>query len=504
MQFLPRFYGGISTLLLLVFLQGCTSTPASSSNQNRPNILLIFADDQRADALGASGNPYIQTPNLDRLAGEGIRFSNSYVMGGHHGAICAPSRAMLLSGKSLFHVYDRLDGVLTLPKYLSENGYHTFATGKWHNGRPSFEANFQEARSVMLGGMSDHFKVPLRDMQADGTLGESYERSFSTDIFADAALEFLERYSDGPQESPFFCYVAFTAPHDPRSPHESYREAYADSILPVPGNFKALHPFRFDDFNVRDETLAPWPRTPEIIQSSLADYYGLIQHLDKRVGDLIAKLEDENLLDNTLIIYAADNGLAIGSHGLLGKQSLYEHSTKVPLIISGPGIPKGQTSDALAYLFDLFPTLMDYLELPQPEGIDGQSLLPVIQHKQEGVRTHLYTAYRNTVRALRDQEWKLIYYPQLNHHQLFNLNRDPLEINNLAYAPAHREKVQEMMKLIKQHRDETTDTLNLYPEKIMPKAYDYRTLKQTPDPWQPEYTLKKYFPKEVYEAASWD
>lgn len=504
MQFPLRFYGVIVTLFTLFVQYGCTPTPDTSSSQNRPNILLIFADDQRADALGASGNPYIRTPNIDRLANQGVRFSNSYVMGGHHGAICAPSRAMLLSGKSLFHVYDRLDGVLTLPKYLSESGYQTFATGKWHNGGPSFEANFQEARAVMLGGMSDHFKVPLRDMQADGTLGDSYEKGFSTDIFADAALDFLDNYSAGPRDMPFFCYLAFTAPHDPRSPHESYRQAYTDSAMPVPGNFKALHPFRFDDFNVRDETLAPWPRTPEVIQASLADYYGLIQHLDDRVGDLIDKLEDTDLLDNTLIIYAADNGLAVGSHGLLGKQSLYEHSTKVPLIISGPGIPKGQTSDALAYLFDLFPTLLDYLELPQPEGIDGQSLLPVIHGDQKEVRTRLYTAYRNTIRAIRDQEWKLIYYPQLNHHQLFNLKQDPLEIKNLAYESEYLPKVQEMMQQIESNRNRTSDTLNLYPEKIISKAYDYRTLKQTADPWQPEYTLKKYFPKETYEAASWD
>lgn len=501
MQFLSLIRGSAITLIGLILIIGCSRAP---DFPKRPNILLIFADDQRSDALGASGNSYIRTPNLDVLAAEGIRFSNSYVMGGHHGAICAPSRAMLLSGKSLFHVYDRLDGVLTLPKYLGENDYQTFATGKWHNGAKSFEANFQQGKAIMLGGMSDHYKVPLRDLQANGALGEAYEKGFSTDIFADAALDFIDQYSEGPREHPFFCYLAFTAPHDPRSPHESYQQAYADSAIPVPGNFKSLHPFRFDDFNVRDETLAPWPRTPEIIQSSLADYYALIEHLDRRVGDLVAKLKDKNLFENTIIIYAADNGLAIGSHGLLGKQSLYEHSTKVPLIISGPGIPKGQTSEALVYLFDLFPTLLDYLNLPQPEGVDGKSLLLVIRGDQEGVRDQLYTAYRNTVRALRDKEWKLIYYPQLNHQQLFNLEQDPLELKNLAYDAAYHAKVQEMMLQIEECKKQTTDTLNLFPKKIMPKAYDYRTLKQTPDPWQPEYTLHKYFPKAAQTNAIWD
>jgi arylsulfatase A-like enzyme len=490
------FLGIISTLLLCSLGISCS---VETEKSVRPNILFIFADDQRADALGAFGNPYIRTPNLDRLASNGVRFSNSYVMGGHHGAICAPSRAMMLSGKSLFNVYDRLDGVLTFPKYLSQQGYQTFATGKWHNGAPSFEANFQTGNSVMLGGMSNHFKVPLRNLESDGKLGEPREEGFSTDLFADAALNFLDSYGKGNRDQPFLCYLAFTAPHDPRSPHEKYQNAYADDALPVPGNFKALHPFQFDDFNVRDETLAPWPRTPEVIQSSLAEYYALIQHLDNRVGNLINRLDSLDLLDNTLIVYAADNGLALGSHGLLGKQNLYEHSTKVPLIISGPGIPHGQTSDALVYLYDLFPTLMEYLNVPAPEGLNGSSLMPLIEKKQEEVRSSLYTAYRNTIRAVRDKQWKLIYYPQLGQKQLFNLEDDPLELNNLANNPDNQNKIDAMMEMIKEHRTATNDTINLYPEHLQSGEYDYTTLKQTPDPWQPEYNIRKYFPEEVWD-----
>lgn len=490
-----RIFWSISVLFLCGMGNSCSSKPEKSG---LPNILIIFADDQRADALGVSGNPYIRTPNLDRLAANGVRFSNSYVMGGHHGAICAPSRAMLLSGKSLFNVYDRLDGVLTFPKYLSQQGYQTFATGKWHNGAPSFEANFQSGSSVMLGGMSNHFKVPLRNLESDGKLGELREEGFSTDLFADAALDFLDDYGKGSRDKPFLCYLAFTAPHDPRSPHEKYQSAYADNALPVPGNFKALHPFQFDDFNVRDETLAPWPRTPEVIQSSLAEYYALVQHLDDRVGDLISRLDTLNLLKNTLIVYAADNGLALGSHGLLGKQNLYEHSTKVPLIISGPGIPKGQTSDALVYLFDLFPTIIDYLHLPAPDGLDGYSLMPLMGQEQESVRSNLYTAYRNTIRAVRDEQWKLIYYPQLGRNQLFNLAVDPLELNNLANNPAHQNRMDEMMAMIREQHDATNDTLNLFPEHLQSGEYDYKKLKQVPDPWQPEYNLRKYFPEDVW------
>lgn len=482
-------------IILGLFILNIACTSFQKEIKQKPNILFLFADDQRADALGIESNPYIKTPNIDNLAKGGTRFLNSYVMGGHHGAICAPSRAMLLSGKSLFHVYDRLDGVNTLPKYLNNFGYETFATGKWHNGASSFESNFQQGKQIMLGGMSDHFEVPVRNLDNKKKLSAPQKKGYSTDLFADAALEFLDRYKDSGKQDPFFCYIAFTAPHDPRSPALNYSNAYAKDEIPLPANFSPLHPFRFDDFNVRDETLAPWPRTPEVIQSSLAEYYALIQHIDDRVGDLISRLEKHELLDNTLIIYTADNGLALGSHGLLGKQNLYEHSTKVPLIISGPGIPKGQTSEALVYLFDLFPTLVDYLDYPMPKQIDGKSLMKIIKGSENQVRNSLYTSYRNTVRAVRDQEWKLIRYPQIDVTQLFHLKKDPHELHDLAENPEYFSKVNELMSCLNEHRLATEDTINMNPKYFEEKVYDYKKLVQKLDPWQPSYIIEKYFPK---------
>jgi arylsulfatase A-like enzyme len=461
--------------------------------QNRPNILFLFADDQRADALGCSGNSYIKTPNIDKLAERGVRFSNSYVMGGHHGAICAPSRAMLMSGKSLFHVYDRLQGVETMPRYFSEYGYVTFGTGKWHNEKSAFEATFKQGKNVFLGGMCDHFTVPARDMGADRKLGEPESKGYSTDIFAEAAMGFINEYAKGDRNKPFFCYVAFTAPHDPRSPRPDYIGMYPDESVPLPENFIKLHPFAFDELTIRDENLAPWPRTPEIIQASVADYYALISHLDDKVGEIVETLIKQGLFENTIIVYAADNGLAIGSHGLLGKQNLYEHSMKVPAIISGPGIPKKKVNDALIYLYDLFPTLCAATNLPAPKEIDGKNLLPVIKGEKEDVRNSLFTAYRNTVRAVRTDEWKLIRYPQINYTQLYNLKKDPLEINNLAALSEQKTRVDEMMELLKKWVAETKDTINLNPSVILPMDYDYTKLKQKPDNWQPEYILNKYF-----------
>jgi arylsulfatase A-like enzyme len=466
----------------------------------KPNILFLFADDQRADALGASGNPYINTPNIDTLAQRGVRFTNCYVMGGHHGAISAPSRAMLLSGKNLFHVYDVLDGVQTMPMYFAKNGYETFGTGKWHNGAKSFEASFQNGKNVFLGGMSDHNNVPCRDLGKDGKLSEPVNKGYSTDIFASAAIDYINGYTKGDKTNPFFCYVAFTAPHDPRSPRKDLIGMYPDNSLPVPGNFMKLHPFAFDQLDIRDENLAPWPRTPEIIQASLADYYALISHLDAKVGEIIRTLKKNGLYNNTIIIYAADNGLAIGSHGLMGKQSLYEDCMKVPLIITGPGIPSDKISDALVYLYDLFPTLCSLSKLSIPEGIDGTDLANIIYGKVRGVRTSLYTVYRNTVRAVRSKEWKLIRYPQRNFTQLFNLEKDPLEINNLALKPEYQSKVDEMMMLLRDWYKATDDTASLDPKVILPMQYDYSKLKQTPDEFQPEYILKKYFNKAVVDS----
>jgi len=250
---------------------------------------------------------------------------------------------------------------------------------------------------------------------------------------------------------------------------------------------------------VRDENLAPWPRTPEIIQKSLADYYALISHLDARIGDIIESLKKNGLFENTIIVYAADNGLAIGSHGLLGKQNLYEHSMKVPLMISGPGIPKSKVSNALVYLFDMFPTLCDLCQLPSPKGVDGKDLAPVVKGKVATVRNSLYTAYRNTVRAVRTDEWKLIRYPRHDYSQLFNLKNDPLEINNLAAAPEYKTKLDEMMNLLKEWYISTNDTASLNPQPKLPMKYDHRLLKQKPDGWQPEYTLKKYFSEVDWE-----
>lgn len=484
-----RLFGLCLTLLFSSTFQ----LSVAQQKASKPNVLFLFADDQRADALGASGNDYIQTPNIDQLATDGSRFENAYVMGGNHGAVCAASRAMLLSGKSLFHVYDKLKGERTIPMDFAQAGYSTFGTGKWHNEKEAFEASFQQAKNVYLGGMADHYSLAMRDYDVNGKLGEPTNKGYSTEVFAQGAIAFIEDHVKSGTDKPFFAYVAFTAPHDPYSPEANYINHYPDGTLPLPGNYKPYHPFEFDDLMVRDELLTDWPRKPEVIQMILSDYYALVTHLDTQIGKIIQTLKDNDLYDNTIIVYAADNGLAAGSHGLLGKQSLYEHSTNVPMIIKGPGVPKNETFDAMVYLYDLYPTLSELAGLPKPTQVDGKSLAPVLVGKEKEVRSSLFTAYRHTVRAVRTPEWKLIRYPERDYTQLFNLKNDPLELNNLAENKAYSSTKDELMNQLKDWQKSSGDTAALTTKVIKPLEYDPAKLTRKPDRWQPEYTLKRYF-----------
>jgi arylsulfatase A-like enzyme len=312
----------------------------TETDDARPNFLFLFADDQRTDTIGAWGNPYIETPSLDRLADAGFSFRANYNLGGHHGAVCQPSRMMVNTGMSYFRVPDDMSGARLLPELLGDQGYTTFGTGKWHNGRESWLRGFQNGTAIFFGGMSDHTQVPLQDRLPDGILGKDREDGFSSVLFADAVIDFLRGHTD---DTPFYAYVAFTAPHDPRQPPLPHRDRYYENRPPLPANFAPQHPFLIGDPMVRDEQLAAWPRTEEVVSDQLAEYYGLITHMDEEVGRILDVLDETGHAENTYIIYAADHGLAMGSHGLLGKQSVYEHSQRAPLIVVGPDVPRGES-----------------------------------------------------------------------------------------------------------------------------------------------------------------
>ena len=204
---------------------------------------------------------------------------------------------------------------------------------------------------------------------------------------------------------------------------------YDPDALPLPGNFLEMHPFDNGDLAVRDELLAPWPRMPEVVQRHLADYYGMITHMDAQIGRILVALEDSGKLEQTLIVFLSDHGLSLGSHGLMGKQNLYEEAMRAPLVFAGPGVPHG-SSEALVYLFDVFPTVCELLGVEVPASVEGQSLAGLFANpgaQGTGARDSIFTAYLDVQRAVRDERYKLIAYPQSGQAQLFDLERDPLE-----------------------------------------------------------------------------
>ena len=487
-------------ILPLLFLCLVLATPSlntvGAAEGKRPNIILLFADDQRPDSIGAFGNPHIRTPNLDRLSRQGFRFSRNYCAGSYSGAVCVASRTMLMTGRHWMRVNDRRNwsGLPLLPEVLAQSGYKTFITGKWHNGHTSLKRAFQQGRNVFMGGMSDHTKVPVSDLTSEGQLvDQRTPAGFSSQLFADAAVDFLTAHRDS--EDPFFLYVAFTAPHDPRNPPESYREMYYRKRPPLPPNYMPQHPFDngFVSGVGRDESLAPWPRPKEMVSDQLCEYYGLITHLDEQVGRIVEAMEALSDAENTYLVYTADHGLAMGSHGLLGKQNVYEHSVQSPFIVRGPDVPRGGTTSALTYIHDLYATFCGLADCDLPEGVDSEDLAPVWRGDRESLRETAFLPFQQSMRAITDGRWKLHRYPQTNHTLLFDLEEDPHELRNLAESPTHAIHVARLVGNMQQWQARLGDSQGLTVDHPKPLEVDFSKFKRKLDRWQPAWIREKYF-----------
>jgi len=344
----------------------------------------------------------------------------------------------------------------------------------------------------MFGGMSDHTKVPVRDLGPDGKLTpERISTRFSSEMFADSAIGFLREHKGA---KPFFLYVAFTTPHDPRQPPQAFRQRYYRHPPPLPPNFLPQLPFDNGMMKGgRDENLGAWPRTESMIRDQLAEYYGLITHMDQQISRILSALKRSGRADNTIVIFAADNGLAIGSHGLLGKQSVFEHSMRTPLVIAGPGIPKGKSTTAFTYLYDVFPTLCDVLGLPPPASFEGQSLRPLWEGTQERIRDSVFLPFLDIQRAVRDDRWKLIAYPKIGHLQLFDLQTDPHEITNLINHSEFAPHIDRLRATMQQWQTNVGDTVQIPTDNKPPAPIDLTGNPRKPDQWQPDWIVKKYF-----------
>jgi arylsulfatase A-like enzyme len=437
---------------------------AGAASAPRLNILHFHADDHRADGLHALGNPVVQTPNLDTLVARGMTFTRCYTMGSMIGAVCQPSRTMMLTGRSWLRIPNARDkngdASQSLPQVLSRAGYTTFHVGKGGNeytaGLQAFDTN------LMMNDSTPEL------------------RRGSSERHADAAIAFLRERARGAK--PFYLYFAPPVPHDPRVAAPEFHRTYDPAKVPLPAAFMPQHPWDNGEMTVRDEQLAPWPRTPEDTRRQLADYYACVTGLDYHIGRVLAQLKASGEWDDTIIIFTGDNGLSLGEHGLFGKQNLYEFGgMHVPCVIAGPGIPHGR-SDALVYLMDLYPTFCDFGGATVPDGVEGRSLLPILQGRAARTRDVLYTAYRDGQRAVRDDRWKLIRYPLVDKTQLFDLSRDPHELDNLAEKPGYAERVNGMTTILEKEMARYGDSAPLKVANPKPAAWTPPAHQDAPAP----------------------
>ncbi len=447
-----------------------------AGDQRPPNILLIVSDDQRPDTIAALGNPVIRTPNLDELARRGSAFIRAVCAY----PICTPSRAEILSGCVAFRngvtgFGRKLDPRLVLlPQTLRRAGYATWYSGKWHNdGRPQ-DHGYDATSGLFTAGGRKYWK-PAVDYRghpvtgykgwifrdADGKplpeLGVGLTPDTSRHI-ADAAIAVLQKY-DASSDTPFFLHVNFTAPHDPLLLPRAAKHHYDPTSLPLPPNFLPQHPFDHGNLHGRDEELLPFPRTPDVVRADLAAYYAVISDLDEQVGRILQTLRSRHLASRTIVVYTSDHGLAIGSHGLRGKQNMYEHTIGVPLLVAGPGVPAGRRFRQPVYLRDIYPTLCELAGVPIPDNLDGRSFAPVFRDPSAATYSYVVGYFGDVQRMIRTERWKLIEYPKLGRRQLFDLQADPYERHDLAQDPAHRERLERLTASLRQWQREHGDPL---------------------------------------------
>ena len=449
----------------------------------KPNVLFIVTDDQRFDTIHALGNDEIITPNLDKLASRGTSFVRAHIAGGTCGAVCMPSRAMILSGRNPFHL-EELGGNIpeehkTIAETFKNNGYETIGLGKWHNGCPAYARSFTQGAKIFFGGMWDHWNVPtcrfdptgkydnvinfVVDFYSDNHPQEQHCDEFdpgkhSSTLLTDSAIELLKENAD--KDKPFFMYLAYLAPHDPRTMPDEFRKMYDPEKITLPPNFQEIIDTNYPLMVHRDEHLAAYPRNEKEIRGHIAEYFAMITHLDYEIGRLLDALKESGEEDNTIIVFTGDNGLAVGQHGWLGKEDIYEHGVRIPLIMAGPEIAKNRRNDAYVYLYDIFPTLCERVGIDIPSSVDGKSFARLLDGKHgEKFRDELYLIFDNFVRGVKDDSYKLIEYRNGDKEEdkwtfLYDIKNDPWETVNLATDESYKDKVKEMREKILNHRDE--------------------------------------------------
>lgn len=477
----------IGTTLAALFLLLCISAKGA----DRPNILFIIADDQSPfDLKIYDPDSPLETPVIDRLAAEGMVFDSAHHMGAWAGGVCTPSRHMVMSGRTLWHIPDKTkpgrSPLSANPKFVpTDLPSHTIA--------PVFNAAGYDTMRTSKQGNSYAAANKLFTVVRDSTKRGGTDESGSA-WHAEQVLSYLKDRETAKDENPFLIYFGFSHPHDTRDGKPDLLAKYGatnhkdKSALPaanpkqppLPANYLPAHPFDNTEMEVRDEVNVSgvWRNRDErTIRNEIGREFACSENIDIQIGRVLEKLEAMGELDNTYIIYTADHGMAIGRHGLQGKQNLYEHTWRVPFIVKGPGIAPGIRVPGNIYLLDVLATFCDLADIEPPKSCEGASFKPILEGKRETVREVLYGAYcggaKPGMRCVKHGDWKLIRYEstkdEMSETQLFNLAENPDELLeqhnkkevvaltgnspkpnqvNLAPDPKHAEKLAEMHELL--------------------------------------------------------
>ncbi|MFE5317961.1 sulfatase-like hydrolase/transferase [Paenibacillus sp. NPDC056579] len=407
-------------------------------NTDKPNIVFILTDDQGPWALGCTGNTEIHTPHLDRLASEGVRFTNFFCTS----PVCSPARASLLTGRipSQHGIHDwirqgnvgersiqYLQGQTAYTELLADNGYQCGLSGKWHLGDSLQPQKGFTHWYVHQTGGSAYYDAP---MIRDGVLIQ--EPGYLTDVITEDALQFLDRH-DG--EEPFYLSVHYTAPHSPwidNHPQE-FVDLYRDCA------FESCPQEEKHPWSIRT---APWSDDQ---RANLMGYFAAVTAMDRNVGRIIDKLEQMGIREQTLVCFLSDNGFNCGHHGIWGKgngtfpQNMFDTSVKVPAIFSQPGrLPQGHVCEGLVSGYDFMPTLLEYVDIghPDSDSLPGRSFMPLLLGEEDMGRDDvvIYDEY-GPVRMIRTREWKYIHRYPYGPHEMYDLVHDPEERNNVVDQP---------------------------------------------------------------------
>lgn len=448
----------------------------------RPNIIFIMTDDHAAHAISAYGSKLIQTPNIDRLAKEGMKFENCFVTN----SICTPSRAAILTGKYAHlngvPVFNHIDNTQPLlSKYMQQAGYYTGMIGKWHLG-----GNAPQRPDEGKPTGFDYWNIlPGQGAYFDPVMIENGQRKkypgYTTDVITDLSLEFLQKR---PQDKPFFLMYHHKAPHRNWQPDEKHRKQFENFEVPIPATFDDDYKGKSDasrqatmhiDVDLNDNDLKMKPPAGLTgaalkkwkYQRYMRDYLACVASVDDNIGRVLDWLDKSGQAKNTIVIYTSDQGFFLGEHNFFDKRFMYEESLRMPFLIRWPGkIKPGSVSKGMILNVDFAPMMLDAAGATVPADMQGRSFLPLLTGRvPKDWRTSMYYRYYHPAHhnvaahyGVRTQRYKLIFFNKLNQWELYDLQKDPREMNNVysdpAYAKTVEELKREMQRLKKELKDE--------------------------------------------------